>query len=90
LCGLQIQGLAACVNVAGGNTDNKRALAGAGVCREIMWAMQAFPNDRDVQLQGQTHACSVGASASRAESHIVRYAGSVLGGQEHELGHGRA
>lgn len=48
----QAQALAAAVNVSGGNDENKRDLGARGGCELIVWAMQAFPSDKVVQLQG--------------------------------------
>lgn len=48
----QIQALAAAVNCSGGNDDNKRRLGAQGACEEIVRAMQAFPQNPTVQLQG--------------------------------------
>jgi hypothetical protein len=49
----QAQALAAAVNVSGGNDENKRALGMRGACELIVWAMQAFPADKVIQLQGK-------------------------------------
>jgi hypothetical protein len=40
------------VNVSGGNDENKKRLGTLGACAEIVNAMQAFPSDKTVQLQG--------------------------------------